>query len=109
MKGDACPQTRNASLWTRIAGHSDDRLADQERRPIVRAIETHGTVSSDGHLSVQLPPNIPPGEHRVVVVIEEEAMTPQRRALPEFPVIDPGPWPEWMSMRREDMYSAGRG
>ena len=38
----------------------------------MRTIETTATVTNDGKMTVQLPPDIPEGEHRVVVVIEEQ-------------------------------------
>jgi hypothetical protein len=70
----------------------------------VRTIETRAVVSPDGTLTVQLPPDIPPGEHQVVVVIEERANGTEQPALEGFPVDDLGPWPEGLSLRREDMY-----
>ena len=70
----------------------------------MRAIETTATVTEDGTLSVQMPPDIAPGRHRVVVVIDEtEGRAGERPAL-DFPVHDSGPWPEGLSLRREDMY-----
>ncbi|GAB1541839.1 hypothetical protein NUACC21_45120 [Scytonema sp. NUACC21] len=37
----------------------------------MRSIETIANVSPDGTLTVQLPYDVPPGNHRVVVVIDE--------------------------------------
>ena len=34
-------------------------------------IETTGVVSNDGKLTVDVPPDVRPGEHRVVVVIDD--------------------------------------
>ena len=82
----------------------------------MRTIETTAWVAEDGTLTIQVPPDIPPGNHAVVVVIEEQAAPvaenepdPEASArLEEFiknwPVHDLGPWPENLSLRREDMY-----
>ena len=69
----------------------------------MRAIETRGTVTPDGQLSVQVPSDIPAGEHRVVVVIDERPMARDQRPSPALPVLDLGPWPGDLSLRREDM------
>ena len=69
----------------------------------MKTIETILTVGADGKASLQLPPEIPPGEHRAVLVIEEQPATKERPPL-DFPVIDVGAWPEDLSLRREDMY-----
>lgn len=68
----------------------------------MKTIETRGTVTPDGQLSVRVPVDIPPGEHRVVVVVDEQPAA--REALPEFPVLDLVPWPDDLSLRRADMY-----
>ncbi len=72
-------------------------------------IETQGTITPDGQLSVKVPREIVPGEHRVVVVIEEKPVARQTHArpLPAFPVVDLGPWPGDISLRREDIYGDG--
>ena len=70
----------------------------------MRTIETTATVNEEGQLTVQVPREIPPGEHRVVVVIEER-LADKREQLPDdFPVIHVGSWPADLSLRREDMY-----
>ncbi len=69
-------------------------------------IETHGTVTPDGRLSVRLPATVEPGEHRVVV-IEERLSAPQGHPPADFPVVDLGPWPPDLPLRREDMYGDG--
>jgi hypothetical protein len=40
----------------------------------MRSIETIANVSPDGKLTVQLPSDVPPGNHRVVVVIDDTPM-----------------------------------
>jgi len=42
----------------------------------MRSIETTVTVSTDGTLTLQLPADIPPGQHRVVLVIDERIDLP---------------------------------
>jgi hypothetical protein len=68
----------------------------------MRTLETVATVTPDGTLTVQVPPDVPPGEHRVVVVIEEQPQV-GRRTL-DLPVLSVGHWPEGLSLRREEMY-----
>lgn len=71
----------------------------------MRTLELIGQVERDGRLIVQLPSDILPGEHQIVLVIDERRLTPsEARALDDFPVDDYGPWPEGLSLRREDMY-----
>jgi hypothetical protein len=70
----------------------------------MRTVETVATVTPEGTLTVQVPPDVPPGAHRVVVVIEEEPAWGEKTPPFDFPVDDWGPWPEGLSLRREDMY-----
>jgi len=70
----------------------------------VRTIETTATVGPDGTLTARVPPEVPPGQHRVVVVIEEEWRGEETTELFDFPAHNVGPWPEGLSLRREDMY-----
>jgi hypothetical protein len=71
---------------------------------MVKTIETTATVSAEGTLIVRLPPDIPPGEHRVVLVIEEEPSGAEKVHPFDFSVDDWGPWPEGLSLRRKDIY-----
>jgi hypothetical protein len=75
----------------------------------VKTIETTVTVTIDGKITIQLPPDIPPGEHQIVLVIDEESvskksLTKEKRPPLNFPVHDFGSWPADLSLRREDMY-----
>lgn len=71
----------------------------------MRTLELIGQVERDGRLTVQLPSDIPPGEHQLVLMIDERPLTPsESRSLDDFPVDDYGLWPEGLSLRREDMY-----
>jgi hypothetical protein len=70
----------------------------------MKAIEATATVSGDRTLTVSIPVDLEPGEHRVVVVVEEQPM-PQKAATPlQLPTLKVGPWPENLSLRREDLY-----
>jgi hypothetical protein len=61
----------------------------------MRTLELIGQVESGGRLTVQLPSDIPPGEHQIVLVIDERPLTlSESRTLDDFPVDDYGPWPE---------------
>lgn len=64
-------------------------------------------VAEDGTISGRAPDGIRPGEHLVRIEVAEQP----GRQLPtmpfnvdELPTIDLGPWPEGLSLRREDMY-----
>jgi hypothetical protein len=71
----------------------------------MRTLELIGQVEPDGRLTLQLPADIPPGAHRIVLVIDDRPGTPPAPvSLDDFPVDDYGPWPEGLSLRREDLY-----
>ena len=64
-------------------------------------------VNADHSISGVAPPEVPPGEHEVTIVV---AMKPVRQVAPKqfdvdrLPVVDLDPWPEGISLRREDLY-----
>ena len=83
------------------------RIQMPSRSPMeagVRTIDLTATVDKNGKLIVRLPPGIPPGEHRVVLVINERHIPSGKQVAPEFPVIHVDAWPEALSLRREDLY-----
>jgi hypothetical protein len=72
-------------------------------------IEATATLTPDGHLTIAvppdaLPPDLSPGEHRVVLLIEEQAGQRKTRPPLNFPVDSYGSWPDDLSLRREDIY-----
>lgn len=69
----------------------------------MRKIETVVTVV-DGKIIIPVPPDLLPGEHNVLVVIDEALATNSGKALGDFPVIHAGSWPTDLSLRRENMY-----
>ena len=83
-------------------------------------VQTTARVTPEGTLTARVPPSVCPGEHQVVLVLEA-AETPAEPRKPaeedveaeeEPETIGPfgirvhsvGPWPEGLSLRREDMY-----
>lgn len=76
-------------------------LANLWGKPM-RTIETRATVRPDGTLVANVPPDVAPGEHRVVLVLDDAASPLPPGGL-ELPVFDPGPW-TGVAMRREDLY-----
>lgn len=73
----------------------------------MRTIETTATIAADGTLTLKLPPDIAPGEHQVVLVIDEAKPSLRERAAVEpFPVLQVSAWgyPPDETFRREDMY-----
>ena len=73
----------------------------------VKTIETTATVTPDGTLTAHVPGEVPPGEHRVLVLVDGGA-TDRPRERPRrglnLPLHDVGQWPAKLSLRREDMY-----
>ena len=70
----------------------------------MKVIELVGHVTEDHKLVVEVPLEIDPGQYRVVVVIDCSQPSARPRAPAAFPVDDCGPWPENLSLRREDIY-----
>ncbi len=75
----------------------------------MKTIATTATVLPGGKVTVQLPADIPPGEHQIVLVIDEQPVSEKPVAKKErpplnFPVDSYGSWPADLSLRREDMY-----
>lgn len=69
----------------------------------MRTIQTRLTVDEDGQIILSPQPHLTPGVYDGVLVLEEKPAEHARQPL-RFPVIDIGPWPEDLSLRREDMY-----
>lgn len=73
----------------------------------MRTLEITLTVQPDGTATLELPPDVLPGEHRAVLVIEESAQVADRDDTPEalqlhtFALTN---WPADATFRREDLY-----
>ncbi len=74
----------------------------------MRTIETTAVVTGDGKLTISLPTNIAPGEHRVVVVIDttHTRLSPERLLKPPLKLATWKweAWPEECTFQREDLY-----
>ncbi|MBC6477387.1 MAG: hypothetical protein GDA56_05930 [Hormoscilla sp. GM7CHS1pb] len=75
----------------------------------MKTIETIATVNADRKITLQLPPEISPGEHQIRLAIGEKLVaekptTNKERPPLDFPAITVGTWPADLSLRREDMY-----
>jgi hypothetical protein len=71
----------------------------------MKTIQTQAIVADDRTVTLKLPEEITPGLHSLVIMIEEGAVGPVAgRSFDDFPVIDVGPWPEGLSLRRKDIY-----
>ena len=70
---------------------------------MIKAIETTATISSDHQVTLAIVDDLLPGQYRVIILIDESPARVDRPPL-DLPVHDVGPWPEGLSLRREDMY-----
>jgi hypothetical protein len=70
----------------------------------MRTVETTATVAPDGTLTVQVPPDVTPGTHQIVLVIDDWPHEGRESQLGAFPVISVGAWPPDLSLRRENIY-----
>jgi hypothetical protein len=77
----------------------------------MKTIRTTLVVDAEHRATLQLPAEVPPGAHRVVLVIDEPTPPdPAARGPLTFSAHDVGPWPEGFTLRREDLYDdSGRG
>jgi hypothetical protein len=69
----------------------------------MKSLELRLQVTSEGELVLPSVPELEPGEYNVVLVIENSTVSANRPPL-DLPVADLGPWPEDLSLRREDLY-----
>lgn len=71
----------------------------------MKTIETTAVVGDDRKLTVQLPPDVTPGAHRIVVVLEGPL---SKRAhswtIDAWPVHDAALVAPGFTMRREELY-----
>ncbi len=64
-------------------------------------------VSPDHRISGTVPDEVPVGEHEVTIIVTDRLAkepTGPLLAPSDLPSHDLGPWPEGLSLRREDMY-----
>ena len=70
----------------------------------MRVIHAIITVDEQRRAVVQLTPDIEPGVHEVVIVVEDASSKAGSQSPLFFSAHDVGPWPEGLSLRREDLY-----
>jgi hypothetical protein len=70
----------------------------------MKTIETTVLVTPEGTVTLQLPADIPPGEHRIVVVIDEQPIRKKKQPPLKFSAYPVGLVAEDMTFRREDLY-----
>jgi hypothetical protein len=70
----------------------------------LKTIETIAVVTPDHRLTVQLPEDVTPGEHHVVVVIDLEQAARQKREPLQFSAYPVGLVSDAFTFRREDLY-----
>jgi hypothetical protein len=71
----------------------------------MKAIHAVVNVGDDRRLMMTLPLDISPGEHTVVLVIDENLPSvPSPMSMNDFPSHDVGPWPEGFTASREEIY-----
>ncbi len=71
-------------------------------------VRTRVVVGSDHRISGMAPAEVPAGEHEVTIALtdrsaREHSARPRHSA--DLPRHDLGPWPNGLSLRREDIYS----
>lgn len=72
----------------------------------MRTIETVALVTSNGELvlRLQLPGSITPGQHRVVIVIEEQPDQPGASPSLQLEAFAWPGWPAEATFRRDELY-----
>ncbi len=70
----------------------------------MKTIETTVNVSDDGTITLTVPPDVPRGVCRVIISIEPPDAGSKLKKPFAFPTEDYGPWPDGISLRREDIY-----
>ena len=74
----------------------------------MRTVETTVTVTAGGALTLQVPADIPPGEHQAVLVIDELPIPKKQRPPLKFSAYPVGLASDIFTFRREDLYDDGR-
>ena len=64
-------------------------------------------VGADRTISGIAPPQVPPGDHVITITVAAGLVRRKPHKpfdIGKFPVVDLGPWPEGISLRRADLY-----
>lgn len=70
----------------------------------MKTIETTITVFPDGRIEIPPRPDLAPGEHRAVLVVEAADPAPVARPRLQLKMLDWSGWPEGSNYRREEIY-----
>ena len=70
----------------------------------MKTLEYQVHVDEARRASLQFPPDIAPGEHRIVIVVEEGENKAPLDPLQDLPTVRAAEWLAGVSLRREDMY-----
>jgi hypothetical protein len=65
-------------------------------------VEAKIRVAEDGSITGRAPVDVPPGEHTVRIAVPDRK--PERATPWQLPVDDCGPWPDDLTLRREQIY-----
>ncbi|BAZ48379.1 hypothetical protein NIES4103_09870 [Nostoc sp. NIES-4103] len=76
----------------------------------MKSIETIATVTKDGKMTAQLPPDISEGEHQVVIVIDEKPLVEKAKSKEKRPPLKFSAYPvglvsESLTFRKENLYA----
>jgi hypothetical protein len=71
----------------------------------MKTIETTAVIGEDRKMTVQLPPDVPPGPHQIVIVVEGSLDEPRQAwTMDDWPAHDATLADPNFTMRREDLY-----
>jgi len=74
----------------------------------MRTIEMTARITADGTLTVHVPPDIAPGDHHIVVIIDEQPTDQALRPPLQFAAYPVGLITPERTFRREDLYDDAR-
>ena len=74
----------------------------------MRMIETTAIITDEGLLTVQVPPDITPGDHHIVVIIDEQPTVQAPRPPLQFAAYPVGLTAPERTLRREELYDDER-
>ena len=74
----------------------------------MRTIETTAMITADSTLTMQVPPDIAPGDHHIVVIIDEQPVVQEPRPPLQFAAYPVGVTAPERTFRREELYDDQR-
>jgi hypothetical protein len=81
-------------------------LQKSNREILMSDIRARVRVSADHRITGIAPTAVPPGEHEVTISVTAftTPTTGKHFDINNLPTLDLGPWPDGISLRREDIY-----